>query len=301
MKNKTFAIIGAAGYIAQRHIKAIAAIGGDIIAICDSQDNIGIIDSYYKECKYYRTLEEMEGNIDTVDYFVICTPNYLHYHHIKAGLRFAENIICEKPLVINYKHLQELKELSQELKKPIYPILQARTHPEIKRLKHFLKCNIRYDVDVKYYSHRSNWYENGWKGNPIKSGGLLFNIGIHAIDALCYLFNKLEIGFTDQGSCREISGTLFSEMVHIRYKISLDYKVIEKAKEGLKLKGINPNTLRHIKINDKEFEFSKDFSNLHTGIYENIINNNWFDINDRDLNRAIYIIDQIMKGKHYAC
>ena len=104
---KNFALIGASGYIAPRHLKAIKDTNNNLIAALDRFDSVGIMDSYFPNADFFveperfdRHLEKLkyDKNIE-LDYVSICTPNYLHDSHIRMALRRGSDAICEKPLV----------------------------------------------------------------------------------------------------------------------------------------------------------------------------------------------------------
>lgn len=269
---KKFVIIGAAGYIGARHIEAIHNIKGELVAVCDPSDSIGIIDKYFDNTKYFRTIEELDKFLSNklVDYFVVCTPNYLHFSHIGYGLANNMNVICEKPLVIEPKDIDKLKEIEAVSKGKVYPILQARNHPKILEIKKLIDVNENYTVYAEYMSHRSDWYNKSWKGDKAKSGGALLNIGIHLFDVLCFLFGTYtDLKKTTYNTARAAAGSIPFKHAIIEWKFSLNK---EDIKEG--------NVRRYLKIGAQEIEFSEGFSQLHTSVYERIMADDWYGIED---------------------
>ena len=197
-----FALIGCGGYIAPRHLKAIRDVGGTLVAACDVNDSVGILDSFSPDCRYFkeierfdRFLDKLHNTEDKIDWVSICTPNYLHDSHIRLALRNGANAICEKPLVINPRNLDYLNKLEQETGKRVFTILQLRLHPAILALKERLQANPpgeKHKVHLTYCTPRGGWYEVSWKGSEEKSGGILMNIGIHLFDMLIFLFGPVE-------------------------------------------------------------------------------------------------------------
>jgi len=105
-----FALTGASGYIAPRHLKAISETGNDLVACIDPHDSVGILDKYFFNTRYFQEFERFDryveklrrkGEESRIHYVSICSPNYLHDAHIRFALRVDANAICEKPLVIN--------------------------------------------------------------------------------------------------------------------------------------------------------------------------------------------------------
>jgi UDP-N-acetyl-2-amino-2-deoxyglucuronate dehydrogenase len=77
-----FALIGAAGYVAPRHMKAIQDTGNDLVAALDKHDSVGVIDSYFPDAAFFveyerfdRHLEKMKREGIPIHYLSICSPN----------------------------------------------------------------------------------------------------------------------------------------------------------------------------------------------------------------------------------
>src|SRR3990167_7785807 len=132
-KMKRFALIGAAGYIAPRHMTAMRATGNELVAALDPSDSVGILDSYFPDANFFTEFERFDrhidklrrrGSSDRVDFVSICSPNYLHDAHVRFALRSDADAICEKPLVINPWNLDGLAELEADYGRRVYTILQ---------------------------------------------------------------------------------------------------------------------------------------------------------------------------------
>jgi len=160
-----FALIGAAGYIAPRHMKAIKDTDNVLIAALDKFDSIGIIDSYFPDSDFFIETERFDRHLDKlrrtgekkIDYVAICSPNYLHDAHIRLALRNEAHAICEKPLVLNPWNVDALKEIESETEKKINVILQLRLHPTIVELKNKIEngpADKIYDIDLTYITSR---------------------------------------------------------------------------------------------------------------------------------------------------
>ena len=285
-KKTCFALIGAAGYIAPRHMKAIKESGNDLVAALDPMDSVGIIDSYFPNADFFIEPERFDRHLDKlkrsgnrkVDYVSICSPNYLHDAHIRMALRSGAHAICEKPLVLNPWNLEGLKELEKESNKRIYNILQLRHHKSIIDLKQKIdglpKDKI-HDIDLTYITSRGKWYHYSWKGNISKSGGVVTNIGIHFFDMLGWIFGNMKSNTLHLLTANKASGLLQLENANIRWYLSIDKNdlPIEATSNDL-------STYRSISVDGHEFEFSGGFTDLHTESYKSILKGNGFGLDD---------------------
>ncbi|MBN2279390.1 MAG: Gfo/Idh/MocA family oxidoreductase [Candidatus Marinimicrobia bacterium] len=284
---KNFAIIGVGGYIAPRHLKAIKDTGNNLVAATDPFDSVGILDRYFFDVNYFKEFERFDRHIEKlrrmdqgqqIDYVSICSPNYLHDAHIRFALRVGADAICEKPLVLNPWNIDALAEIEEETHKKIYNILQLRVHPAIIALRekvlHAGKKE-KYDVDLTYITSRGKWYFYSWKGYPEKSGGVATNIGIHFFDMLTWIFGDLQKVEVHVQNDRKAGGFLELENANVRWFLSLDKNDLpENAVES------GNTTYRSILVEGEEIEFSGGFTDLHTVVYQDIINGKGFGIKD---------------------
>jgi UDP-N-acetyl-2-amino-2-deoxyglucuronate dehydrogenase len=293
---KKFALMGAAGYIAPRHMKAIKDTGNELLAALDPSDSVGIMDSYYPSCHFFTEYERFDRHIDKrrrngtpIDYISICSPNYLHDSHIRFALRSGCNAICEKPLVLNPWNIDSLKEVEQESGKKLNTILQLRLHPSIVELKEQIENNPtkkKFDVDLTYITSRGHWYDVSWKGDLNKSGGIASNIGVHFFDMLHFLFGDLQENYLFKSEPNTASGFLEYERARVRWFLSTDENTLPAS---VRLQG--QRTFRSITINEKELEFSGGFTDLHTRSYQHILNGQGFGLEDN--RTAIETVSQI--------
>jgi UDP-N-acetyl-2-amino-2-deoxyglucuronate dehydrogenase len=277
---KRFALIGAAGYIAPRHMKAIKDTGNILVAAMDPNDSVGIIDSYFPEAAFFTEFERFDRHLDVlkrkgegVDYVAICSPNYLHDAHIRFGLRCGADVICEKPLVLNPWNAEGLKEIEKETGKKIYNILQLRLHESIVALKKKVDADPtkHHKIKLHYMTSRGKWYHHSWKGNVKKSGGIATNIGVHFFDMLNWIFgpvNEIEVDQHDDNIAR---GRMKLAKGDVEWLLSIDY---DQLPEDIKAKG--QRTYRSITVDGEELEFSKGFTELHTRSYEHILSGGGF-------------------------
>ena len=275
---KTFALIGASGYIAPRHVEAIKTTGNDLIACLDPYDGIGYIDKYFPNASYFREAERFDRHLDRlkrkgnkVDYVSICSPNYLHDSHMRLALRNGSDVICEKPLVLKPEHLNSLREIEVETGNKVNTILQLRLHPSIIKLKERYKnTNKKHKVSLQYITPRGLWYDYSWKGNKEKSGGVVTNIGIHFFDMLMWIFGDVE-SYDVSNTLRSSQGTIELKNATVNYHLSID-------KEDLPWDEWKP--FRSIKIDGDEIEFSDGFTDLHNKSYESILEGKGFGLDD---------------------
>ena len=289
MSAKNFALIGAAGYIAPRHFKAIKETGNQLTAMLDKSDSVGIIDSYFPEAAFfteaerfdrhlYRCLRETSGA--KIDYVSICSPNYLHDAHIRMALRNGAHAICEKPLVLNPWNLEGLERIEQDTGNTIYHILQLRLHPAVIELKQQIDNDLNdkiYDIDLTYITGRGTWYLYSWKADIEKSGGITTNIGAHFFDMLIYIFGEVQEIQVHYATPVTVAGFLQLKKARVRWFLSIDKQQLPKA---IAEKG--KTTYRSLTIDNKAFEFSEGFTDLHTLSYQNILSGSGFRISDAE-------------------
>lgn len=294
-----FALIGASGYIAPRHLKAIKETGNSLVCALDPYDGLGIMDSFFPQADFFTEPEQFDRHLDIlrrksvqkIDYVSICSPNYLHDAHIRMALRNDAHAICEKPLVLNPWNLDSLLEIEQETGKKIYTILQLRLHPAIQNLKKKIEEGSKdkvYDVNLTYITSRGKWYFISWKGNVHKSGGVATNIGVHFFDMLGWVFGEFKGVELEINKPEKAGGKLHFEKANVNWFLSLDEKDLPyEAVTAQK------RTYRKINIEDEELEFSEGFTDLHTTSYYNILNGNGFGI--EDTRKSIEIVSRIRK------
>jgi len=278
---KNFAITGAAGYVAPRHLKAIKKTGNNLIAAFDPHDSVGVLDQYFSETQYFYDFERFDRHLEKlkrsnpsemIDYLSICSPNHLHDAHIRLALRLGADAICEKPIVLNPWNLDLLQKLEKETGRRVYTILQLRVHPSILKLKEQIessKSKKKYDVLLTYITSRGPWYQFSWKGDAHKSGGIGTNIGIHFFDLLGWLFGGLLSSQVYLSSPNKMSGFLELKNANVRWFLSIDKNDLPPEATAN-----NKRTYRSIKINNEEMEFTEGFTELHTRVYEKILSGN---------------------------
>lgn len=284
-EHKNFALIGAAGYIAPRHMRAIKDTGHNLIAALDKNDSVGIIDSYFPQADFFteferfdRHLEKLKRRGTQIDYVSICSPNYLHDSHIRFGLRHGADVICEKPLVLTPWNIDGLKEIEKETGKRVYSILQLRLHPALLELREKIQKGDPhkiYDVNLTYITSRGKWYYASWKGDKQKSGGIATNIGIHFFDMLTWLFGSLQGSTVHVHTHDRAAGQLDLEKARVRWFLSINNDTIPDV-----IKSTGKTTYRSITVDGEEIEFSGGFTDLHTLSYESILQGNGFSIAD---------------------
>lgn len=270
-----FALIGAAGYVAPRHMAAIEGVGGRLLAVCDPHDSVGVLDDFGFDTRFFQEFERFDRHLDKirrrgegVQYVSICSPNHLHDAHIRFALRSGADAICEKPLVINPWNIEPLEELAAETGRRIWTVLQLREHPEWQRLKALADASPErhFDVELTTVAARGRWYQNSWKGNDERSGGLASNIGIHFFDALLWIFGPVQTSELHVNSAETMSGYLRMERAEIRWFLSIDPRMLP-AKSRHK----GERSFRSLQVDGDELEFSGTFSKLHERVYRKVL------------------------------
>ena len=278
-----FALIGAAGYIAPRHMKAIKDTGNTLVAAFDPNDSVGIMDSYFPDAAFFTEFERFDRHLEklsragkAVDYVSICSPNYLHDAHIRFGLRNGADVICEKPLVLNPWNAEALLETEAETGKKVNTILQLRLHPALQALKQQVEQGRgQHEVDLTYITSRGNWYYTSWKGDVTKSGGIATNIGIHFFDMLTWIFGPMQQQTVHVHTHDRAAGVMQLEKARVRWFLSINADTLpESAVQQQK------RTFRSITVDGQEVEFSEGFTDLHTRSYEEALAGKGYSISD---------------------
>ncbi|PWH83883.1 oxidoreductase [Algibacter marinivivus] len=307
---KNFALIGASGYIAPRHLKAIKDTNNNLIAALDKFDSVGIIDSYFPNADFFVEPERFDRHIEKLkyekkqklDYVSICTPNYLHDSHIRMALRREADAICEKPLVLNPWNIDALQKMEEESGQRVWNILQLRVHQSIIDLKKKVSDapkNKVFEVDLTYLTSRGNWYYTSWKGDKSKSGGIATNIGVHFYDMLSWIFGGVKENIVHVNTHDRASGYLEFERARVRWFLSINYDVLPS-----EIKNKGQRTYRSITIEGEELEFSGGFTDLHTKVYEDILAGKGYGLDDA--RQSIEIVHNIrnaspigLKGEYH--
>lgn len=306
---KNFALIGVAGYIAERHLKAIKDTNNNLVASLDKFDCVGKIDSYFPSSDFFTEYERFDRHIDKlkrkgekIDYVSICTPNYLHDSHIRFALRQGADAICEKPVVLNPWNIDALQEIEKETGKKVNNILQLRLHPSIIKLKNKIDNGPEdkvYDIDLTYITSRGHWYFTSWKGDEHKSGGVATNIGVHFFDMLTWIFGDVKENIVHLLQRNKAAGYLKLERANVRWFLSVDYNDVPK-----EIKSVGQRTYRSITIEGEEIEFSGGFTDLHTLSYKAILKDNGFGL--EETKKSIETVYQIrnatpvgLKGEYH--
>jgi UDP-N-acetyl-2-amino-2-deoxyglucuronate dehydrogenase len=278
-----FALIGAAGYVAPRHLKAIRDTGHQLVAAYDPQDSVGVLDSYFPETDFFTEFERFDRHLEklkragqAIDFVSICSPNYLHDAHIRFGLRQGAHVICEKPLVLNPWNAEALKINELESGKRVSTILQLRLHPAILALKNKVAqsgSGKKFTVDLRYITSRGHWYYTSWKGDVQKSGGIATNIGIHFFDMLAWIFGPLEQNVVHLHTHDRAAGFLAFEKAEVQWFLSINAATLPPEAAGKR-------TFRAITVDGESLEFSEGFTDLHTLSYQAILDGNGFGLED---------------------
>jgi len=295
---KNFVLIGAAGYIAPKHMRAIRETGNDLVAALDKHDSVGILDSFFPHADFFTEFERFDRHCEKlrrsgkpVDYVSVCSPNYLHDAHCRFGLRIGADVICEKPVVLNPWNVDALIEMEKETGKHIHCVLQLRLHPLMIALKEKVTNagnEKKFTVDLKYISSRGNWYQSSWKGDIDKSGGIATNIGLHFFDILIWIFGNVkqtQVHSSDPGT---VTGSLSLEKADVNWTLSIDEKKLPDAE---KQKG--SKMYRSLIVNGEEYEFSNGFDDLHVASYRDILSGKGVSL--AETRNAIQLVHDIRK------
>ena len=298
---KNFALMGAAGYIAPRHLKAIKDTNNNLIAALDKFDSVGIMDRYFPNANFFTEFERFDRHIEklkrneaiALDYVSICTPNYLHDSHIRMALRSGAHAICEKPIVLNPWNIDALEAIEKESEGSINTILQLRLHTAIIALKKKVDAtpkNGKSEIDLTYITSRGKWYDASWKGESSKSGGIATNIGVHFYDMLSWIFGSVQENVVHLRTPHKAAGYLEFENARVRWFLSIDAEDLPK-----EVKEKQQRTFRAITIDREELEFSDGFTELHTISYQKILQHQGFGL--AEVRPSIEIVHDIRNAE----
>lgn len=297
--SERFILLGAAGFVAPRHMRAIKQTGNQLVAALDPFDSVGVIDQYAPDAAFFtdfarfdRFVAKCQSGQEPLTYASICSPNYLHDMHIRFALKSGMQAICEKPLVINPWNLEGLTELAKQTGRDINTILQLRLHPTVVQLRQDIKAqkNRIADIELTYITSRGKWYDYCWKGDEAKSGGLLMNIGVHLFDLLLWLFGPVQQSQLHVRTARTCSGYLQLAGANVRWFLSVDSAQLPNSVESK-----NARAYRGLLVNGKEYEFSQGFTDLHTDSYRHILSGQGFGI--EHARPAIELVYQLRQEK----
>jgi UDP-N-acetyl-2-amino-2-deoxyglucuronate dehydrogenase len=282
-----FALVGAAGFVAPRHLKAIADTGNVLIAAADPHDSVGIIDRYFPDAAFFTEVERFDRFLEKrrrlseperVHYLSICSPNYLHDAHVRLALRVGAHAICEKPLVISPWNLDQLAALETEYGRRVFTVLQLRLLPQLRELKRQLDARPRTEranVELTYITARGRWYNVSWKGVLEKAGGLALNIGVHFFDVLIWLYGKPRSSSVFLARPDKISGVFELERASVRWFLSVDKNDLPP-----EVRAQGHTAFRSLATEGHEIEFSDGFPDLHTSVYRDVLAGGGFGIED---------------------
>ena len=292
---KNFAIFGVGGYIAPRHIQAINETGNRVAIAMDPNDSVGILDRYTQDVAFYKDFERFEASFDElkgtdkeVSWVSICSPNYLHSSQIKFGLKNGCGVICEKPLVLEEREIDDLKKYEEKYGQKVNTVLQLRHHQAIMDLKQKVEESGRsdYKIDLTYLTSRGPWYHEAWKGNKQLSGGLSSNIGIHFFDMLSWVFGKVQNAEMHYRNDFVESGYIELEKAEVSWALSVDKKYLPESA----IKN-NMTTFRSITVDGEEIEFSGGFTDLHTKVYQGALAGKGYGL--EDARTAILLVESL--------
>lgn len=297
---KKFALIGAAGFIAPRHMKAMKDTGNELVAALDKNDSVGVIDSYFPDAHFFTEFERFDrhlekrrrGSGEKVDYVSICSPNYLHDAHIRFALRIDADAICEKPITLNPWNVDALEQIVQETGREVHTILQLRLHPAIVTLRDRINAapaDEKHDIDLTYITPRGRWYMASWKGNVEKSGGVATNIGVHFFDMLQWIFGDVQYNIVHVDEPAKAAGFLELKRARVRWFLSIDGRDLPKYPEE------KAGTFRSITVDGAEVEFSGGFADLHTRSYEGVLAGRGFGL--AEAKAAVQTVSDIRRSK----
>lgn len=254
----TFALIGAAGYIAPRHMAAIRDVGGTLVAAYDPHDSVGILDSYFPDCRFWTKWNPFESYCaGYVDYVVVCSPNYTHVDYCDIIMSDMDaDVICEKPVALTVKDLGKLIDLEKVEGHKVWSISQLRLHPKLLELRTRLQSDTHLaPISVAYNTPRGAWYSASWKSDVHQSGGLITNIGIHLFDYLLWVLGEPVYACLTHSEPTTATGLINFEHAACSWFLSTSRSRPE----------------RTITVGSEVTDFTDGFTSLHSESYSRIL------------------------------
>ena len=293
---KKFALIGAAGFIAQSHLEAIRDVGGELVAACDIHDSVQRLDFIFPDAEFFLNADDFFGRLSAltatgegVDFVVVCSPDDCHMKHISAALACGCDVICEKPLVPSAADLDELSLLEGKSGHRVYGIQQLRCHRTMMQLKNRYSGaeGSKVKVEVVYVTHRGPWYEKSWRAQGSRGGGLVMDIGIHFIDAMLWVFGPLENSSVAELGPRRARGRIEMRKATVDWFLSISREDTAPFSPGA-------TEIRRLRIDGRDCELTDEFRALHTNAYRDILSGSGIGI--EQLRPTIELCERIQGG-----
>lgn len=285
-----FALIGAAGYIAPKHLKAIQETGNELVAACDLNDSVGVLDQYFPNARFFTVETDFWTLVqkNNVDYVVVCSPNDLHTRHVCAAMTQGAHVICEKPLALTTAELDEIEQTAQRANRSVFTILQLRYHPTVLAIKDRVAqapADHQFDLELQYITPRGPWYHVSWKGDIARSGGIITNIGIHLFDMLLWVFGAPTETILSQNAPERATGTLVFQRARVQWNLSIDRADLTQFNTD--------KPVRFLKMDNQRRDFSDGFGDLHTDSYRHILNGNGWTVDT--VRPSVELVEQLRK------
>lgn len=260
-----FSLIGGAGYIAPRHVRAIREIGGDLHSVFDIAPSSAHF-PFFPKASVFTSFADYQRFIHShpADIITICSPNHLHQQHILWALEQGADVICEKPLVLDPAALDVLKKAEQLTGKRVYTVLQLRLLNEVQQLKMAVENSGRsdYEVDIVHITPRNEAYFASWKGQEQLSGGIITNIGIHLFDLLLWIFGPMQESRVRLLERTKAAGFLQLEKASVRWRLSVDPADLPMG---------STDFYRRITVDEEELSLERELSQMHGRFYAQAI------------------------------
>jgi predicted dehydrogenase len=132
------------------------------------------------------------GGADAV---YVASPVFLHAPQTLASLGAGKQVLCEKPMAMNYAEARSMVEAARAAGKTLGVAYYRRTYPKVARAKELLRQGAIGQPLLAYITcqdwHSGADLDRAWLHDPaLAGGGPLFDIGSHRIDVLNFLFGE---------------------------------------------------------------------------------------------------------------
>lgn len=186
------AIIGG-GFISNIHAQCYKNLGIKIEAMADISEKVRQEFKEKYNCKTYSSAEEMLENVsDNIDLVDICAPTFLHEEFILLALKHNKHVICEKPLSINIDFVENIIDKFENNNRYLMTAQVLRFWAEYVKIKEWIEEGVFGNIKLVSAMRLAQHPKSEWFYNPKKSGGGIFELHIHDIDFLCYLFGDVK-------------------------------------------------------------------------------------------------------------
>lgn len=141
----------------------------------------------------YACYESFEAILkdQTVDIVLIATPNHLHKDMAIRSMEAGKHVLCEKPVMMSSKELEEVMQISQKTGKVFYPRQNREWDRDFRIIKKIYDENlIGKCTRIETRVHGSRGIPGDWRGKKEFGGGMMMDWGVHLLDRILLMVKE---------------------------------------------------------------------------------------------------------------